>query len=104
MQLDVVVMQKWTEIVRRDAASGRHYYFVRGMGRLSFDDISLGQVRGVSGAMRVRYRNYRSGFTAGVVLRAALLNRFRSRDFPRYDDTDIRSWWRAFYLNVRGNL
>ena len=43
-----------------------------------------------------------AGFALGVVVRAALLNRFRSSRFPRGIDhtRELESWWWAYYDNV----
>lgn len=43
-----------------------------------------------------------TGFPLGVVIRAAMLNRFRSLHYPRGIDhmTDLRRWWNAYYKNA----
>ncbi len=46
----------------------------------------------------------KDGFPIGVVLRAALLNRFRSSRYPEGIDhtRELRRWWWAYYENVFG--
>jgi hypothetical protein len=42
------------------------------------------------------------GFPIGVVMRAALINRFKSDRYPRAIDhtQELARWWRAYYRSV----
>ncbi|HVR76437.1 MAG TPA: hypothetical protein VMT52_19060 [Planctomycetota bacterium] len=80
-------------------------YDVPGMGVVEYDDIAFGPTKSGKG-LRVVIRNFRGKrFTVGVVLRAALLNRFRSNDYPGGDHRlDPLGWWQNFYERVRARL
>ncbi|HLU46677.1 MAG TPA: hypothetical protein VK116_01290 [Planctomycetota bacterium] len=86
------------DVVRRDESDDRLYYFVKGMGRFYFDDVAAGLVFGGRGT-RVEFRSFRDPFPLGVVLRAALLYRFKSEAYPDFADEerDIARWWRTYY-------
>jgi len=49
------------------------------------------------------------GFSVGIVIRAGLMNRFRSARYPALDDDDTRpgaliEWWRQYYKRVSADL
>ena len=49
------------------------------------------------------------GFPVGIVVRAALMNRFRSAKHPDWSDDDpspgkLIAWWRTFHDKVKGEL
>jgi hypothetical protein len=93
-ELDLLVLQK--DFARYDEADRRFYYNIRGMGQIHFDDIAVGPARSGRGR-KVVLKDF-GGFPLGVVIRAALLNRFRSSDFPEAaSERDLRGWWQAFY-------
>ena len=100
--LDLLVLHD--NISRYSEKEKRFYYYLKGMGRIMFDDIAIGTTRWDRRGRKVRLRNFESGFPLGVVLRAGLLNRFRSRRYPAFDDRDLRNWWRGYYERVKEHL
>ncbi len=85
----------------RQDKDGAPIYTIPGLGAFELDDIAAGKVR--AGAKAV-IRNFER-FPVGVVVRAALVNRFRSSDYPSGDDQrDLKGWWRRYYQRVRPNL
>lgn len=94
-ELDVLVLQK--DFARYDEKEQRWFYWIKGMGNFELDDIAMSKVARPRGAVRVRLKKFR-GFPLGVVLRAGLLNRFRSTRFPGIDDRKFLSqWWNLYY-------
>lgn len=86
---------------QRDPKDGTPIYTIPGLGAFELDDVAAGKVP--AGAKAV-LRNFER-FPVGVVVRAALVNRFRSRDYPSGDDrVDVKGWWRRYYQRVRPNL
>jgi hypothetical protein len=95
---------------------------VHGLGRMETVRIETGEKKTVAKEYtKVAYgltkskKNYRlavdrkDGFPLGVVIRAGLINRFRSTDYPSLDDDDptpgrLIAWWRAFYARVKDDL
>ena len=76
---------------------------VPGMGQFAYAQISVGSARGGLSA-KVVVRSFR-GFPVGVVIRAALINRFKSSAYPAGDHrTHLRGWWRRFYEKQRSSL
>ncbi len=95
IELDLLVLQK--DFARYDEKEKRWYYWIKGMGNFEIDDIAMSKVSGRKGAVRVRMKKF-GGFPLGVVIRAGLLNRFRSIRFPAVDDRKYLSrWWNLFY-------
>ena len=95
IELDLLVLQKG--FARYDEKEKRWYYWIKGMGNFEIDDIAMSKVSGRKGAVRVRIKKF-GGFPLGVVIRAGLLNRFRSSRFPGVDDRKYLSrWWNLFY-------
>jgi len=95
--LDIIVRQK--EFARFDEKEKRWFYFIKGLGRFTLDDVAMSPVkrRGGREDARVRVKRF-AGFELGVVVRAGLLNRFYSLHFPGYDDRkNIRRWWQDYY-------
>jgi hypothetical protein len=95
--LDIIVRQK--DFSRFDEKGKRWFYFIKGLGRFELDDIAMNEVRRRGGRKdaRVRVKSFK-GFKLGLVVRAALLNRFYSLHFPRYDDSkNIKRWWKDYY-------
>lgn len=94
-ELDLLVLQKG--FARYDEKEKRWYYWIKGMGNFEIDDLAMSKVPGRKGAVRVRIKKF-GGFPLGVVLRAGLLNRFRSTRFPSVNDRKYLSrWWNLFY-------
>ena len=101
-ELDLLVLQH--DFARYDEKSRRWFYLIKGMGNFEIDDIAMNKVVRPKGAVRVRLKNFK-GFPLGVVLRAGLLNRFRSTRFPGLDDRKfIVQWWQLFYRQNASNL
>ena len=101
-ELDLLVLQH--DFARFDEKSRRWFYLIKGMGSFEIDDIAMNKVARPKGAVRVRLKNFK-GFPLGVVLRAGLLNRFRSTRFPGLDDRKfIVQWWQLFYRQNASNL
>ena len=101
-ELDLLVLQH--DFARYDEESRRWFYLIKGMGNFEIDDIAMNKVTRPKGAVRVRLKNFK-GFPLGVVLRAGLLNRFRSTRFPGLDDRKfIVQWWQLFYRQNASNL
>ncbi len=79
---------------------GEVSYDIPGMRGVMIDDVAAGLAPNRRGS-DVRLRR-RRGFPLGAVVRAALLNRFRSPQYPPGDDSrDPRGWWRAYYEAVK---
>ena len=94
-ELDVLVLQK--DFARYDEKEQRWFYWIKGMGNFELDDIAMSKVARPRDAVRVRLKKFR-GFPLGVVLRAGLLNRFRSTRFPGINDRKFLSqWWNLYY-------
>ena len=101
-ELDLLVLQH--DFARYDEESRRWFYQIKGMGSFEIDDIAMNKVTRPKGAVRVRLKSFK-GFPLGVVLRAGLLNRFRSTRFPGLDDRKfIVQWWQLFYRQNASNL
>lgn len=94
-ELDLLVLQE--DFARYDEKNKRWFYLIKGMGSFEIDDIAMSKVSRPKGAVRVRLKRFK-GFPLGVVLRAGLLNRFRSTRFPGIDDRKfIGQWWQMYY-------
>jgi hypothetical protein len=90
-------------IAQQDANAEEWVYYVPGLGGVKFDDLASGRAAR-PGAFKVVLKR-KSGFPRGAVVRAALLNRFRSPDYPRGDDRrDPAGWWYEYYAAVRDRL
>ncbi len=90
-------------IGQQDVNDGRMVYYIPGLGGVKIDDLASGRTRR-PGAFKVVLKR-RSGFPLGAVVRAALLNRFRSPDYPSGDDRrDPSGWWHSYYASVRARL
>ncbi len=85
-----------------DQANDRVVYYVPGLAGARFDDVA-GRFVELRKAYRVVLKR-KDGFPLGVVVRAALLNRFRSPKYPRHidDAKDLAGWWRAYYRAAAG--
>lgn len=95
IELDLLVLQKG--FARYDEKEKRWYYWIKGMGNFEIDDIAMSKIPGRKGSVRVRMKKF-GGFPLGVVVRAGLLNRFRSTRFPGVDDRkNLSRWWKLFY-------
>ena len=89
--------------IGQPGADGELVYYVPGLGGTLIDDISGGIARHRQ-HYDVRIKQKR-GFPVGVVVRAGLLNRFRSKDYPSGDDrADPKRWWIQYYARVRDSL
>lgn len=75
-------------------------YRIPGMGDCAYDDIAAGPV---PKGYRVKLTRY-ARFPVGVVIRAGLINRFRSKDYPRRPDDHLVVWWMDFYRRVAESL
>ncbi|MEM7263226.1 MAG: hypothetical protein AAF488_14645 [Planctomycetota bacterium] len=81
-----------------DPKSDLLFYYVKGMGKFAFDDVATGPLGGTRRGTRVVFRTFTNGFLVGEVVRAALLHRFRSGNYPsRNENSDIVAWWRDYY-------
>lgn len=99
-ELPVIV---FVSVAQQDANSEEWVYYVPGLGGVRFDDLASGRARRPNSYKVVLKR--RSGFPLGAVVRAALLNRFRSPDYPSGDDRrDPSGWWYKYYGSVRARL
>jgi hypothetical protein len=81
---------------------GNCRYDIPGLRGVKYDDIVVGKApRG----LKVVLRRVKKQFPVGVVIRAALINRFRSGDVPPGDDAvnPVR-WWQQFYERMKGRL
>ena len=81
---------------------GNVLYDIPGLRGIKYDDIVTGNApRG----LKVVLRRLRQQFTVGAVIRAALINRFRSADVPAGNDAanPVR-WWQEFHERVKGRL
>ena|SRR5437867_7624452 len=88
---------------RLDEKEEKFVYRVKGMGKFSYDDLAAGQLKSGRG-IQVKVRNF-NRFPVGVVIRAALVNRFRSTDYPPEDDArDPVHWWQSFYERAQPTL
>ncbi|MBI4606838.1 MAG: hypothetical protein HY721_33145 [Planctomycetes bacterium] len=99
------------EPIAHEDSTGRFVYDIPGMGSLDYEEIATGPARGGTGLRVVlRRRAVELGepvptFPVGAVVRAALVNRFRSSDYPPGDHrTDLVRWWQAFYERARPRL
>ena len=91
------------QVVLTNERGENFVYDVPGMGKFSYNEISVGRARGGRSA-KVVARSFR-GFPVGVVIRAALINRFRSSAYPAEDSRGhLRSWWQRFYQKQRSRL
>lgn len=89
--------------VRLDEKRQMLVYAIPGMGDYRYEELAAG--RALSGrAAKVVLRD-RDGFPVGVVIRAALVNRFRSLDYPSGgDQPDLVGWWRRYYERRKPKL
>jgi hypothetical protein len=81
---------------------GNCLYDIPGLRGVKYDDIVVGNApRG----LKVVLRRLKQPFPVGVVVRAALINRFRSPDVPAGDDAanPVR-WWQEFYERRKARL
>ncbi len=108
-ELKIFVADK-EEFARRnvllDEKEERLLYVIPGMGSLQYDSIATGPVRGGK-SLKVVVKRFESAapFTVGTVIRAALLNRFRSGDHPPgAERANIVAWWQEYYDRVRSEL
>ena len=99
-RLQVIV---FGNVAQADPTTDEWVYYVPGLAGVKVDDLATGKTRR-PGAFKVVLKRH-SGFPVGVVVRAALLNRFRSPDYATGDGrTDPGGWWYKYYRNVRGKL
>jgi hypothetical protein len=97
-EISVLVLDT-KRFVRLDEVTGKLAYTIPGMGRFEYDDVAAGRIW-QGRAIKAVFRNL-DGFPLGVVVRAALVNRFRSTDYPSGDDRrDPVRWWQRFYERV----
>lgn len=90
-----------------NAAGDGLSYVVPGMGTLQYDDLATGPARGRGLKLVLKRLNTSSSlpFTVGEVIRAAMLNRFRSSDYPPDDQrSGLVAWWQRYYERVRSSL
>ena len=99
-ELAVLVLDK--DFAQVDSKDGTVVYDIPGMGKVKYDDIVVGKApRG----LKVILRRLERPFPVGAVLRAGLLNRFRSTDYPGGSDvSDPVGWWQRFYDRARAKL
>ncbi len=88
-----------------DAKGQVFVYEIPGMGALAYDDLATGPARGNGVKVIVKRFQSSAPFTVGEVLRAALLNRFRSSNYPPADHrSNLMGWWQQYYEQVRQSL
>jgi len=99
-ELAVLVLDK--DFAQVDSKDGSVAYDIPGMGKVKYDDIVVGKApRG----LKVILRRLEKPFPVGAVIRAGLLNRFRSTDYPGGSDvSDPVGWWQRFYDRSRAKL
>jgi len=99
-ELAVLVLDR--NFAQVDAKDGTVAYDIPGMGKVKYDDIVVGKApRG----LKVILRRLEQPFPVGAAIRAGLLNRFRSTDYPGGSDvSDPVGWWQRFYDRVRAKL
>jgi hypothetical protein len=99
-ELAVLVLDK--DFAQVDSKDGTVAYDIPGMGKVKYDDIVVGKApRG----LKVILRRLDKPFPVGSVVRAGLLNRFRSTEYPGGSDvSDPVGWWQRFYDRVRTKL
>jgi hypothetical protein len=101
-EIEILVVDP-SRFVRVDDKASDIIYNIPGMGEVPFDDIAVGQTRDARRA-KVVLRSWK-GFPLGVAIRAGLINRFRSEDYPAGSDRrDPVGWWGRFYERVKGKL
>lgn len=102
-QIDVRVVQN-EPVTFFDEEKQEFTYRIKGLGPLGpsvLDDVAVGPVKDGRG-WRVRLRSFQ-GFSLGVVIRAALLNRLKSTRFPLFaEGPDLVRWWQAYYDRALG--
>jgi hypothetical protein len=102
-KLSILVLDR-QRFVRIDEAQDKIVYSIPGMGNFRYDDVAAGPTRSGLGAKAV-FRSFQKPFAVGVVLRAALVNRFRSADYPSGDAAaDPIGWWQRFHEKVAAKL
>ena len=99
-ELSVLVLDK--DFAQVDSKDGTVAYDIPGMGKVKYDDIVVGKApRG----LKVILRRHEKPFPVGSVVRAGLLNRFRSTEYPGGSDvSDPVGWWQRFYDRVRTKM
>ena len=99
-ELAVLVLDR--DFAQVDSKDGTVAYDIPGMGKVKYDDIVVGKApRG----LKVILRRLEQPFPVGAAIRAGLLNRFRSTDYPGGSDvSDPVGWWQRFYERVRAKL
>jgi hypothetical protein len=101
-ELQILVLEK-RGIVRLGEEEGELHYVIPGMCNFEVDQVAAGPAKSGNG-LKVILRN-KKGFPLGVVVRAALVNRFRSADHPALDDrADCLGWWQSFYDRMASRL
>jgi len=86
-----------------DARGENFTYWIPGMGELEYDSIAVGPARSGKSLKIVLKRSATSApFSVGMAVRAALLNRFASSDYP--SRADLLGWWQEYYERVRSSL
>ena len=91
-------------VVYTNEEGDKFVHDVPGMGKFAYSEMSVGPARRGDRSAKVVVRSL-AGFPLGVVIRAALLNRFQSSAYPRVDPRiDLRTWWQRFYEMHRSSL
>jgi hypothetical protein len=99
-ELTILVLDR--DFAQVDAKDNTVVYDIPGMGKIKYDDIVVGKApRG----LKVLLRRLERPFPVGAVVRAGLINRFRSTDYPGGSDaSDPVGWWQRFHDRVRAKL
>jgi hypothetical protein len=101
-ELKILVLEK-RGVARLGEVEGEIHYVIPGMCNFEVDEVAAGPAKSGKG-LKVVLRN-RKGFSLGVVVRAALMNRFRSSEHPGGDDRiDCLGWWQSFYDRMASRL
>jgi hypothetical protein len=101
-ELAILVLDTRT-FVRVDEDRQMLVYTIPGLWDYRYEELAAGKA--LSGKAAKAILRDREGFPVGVVIRAALVNRFRSLDYPSgSDQTDIVGWWRRYYERRKPKL
>ena len=88
-----------------DAKGQGFVYEIPGMGTVVYDDLATGPAKGKGLKLILKRFSTSAPFTVGEALRSALLNRFRSGNYPAGDHrSNLIGWWQKYYEQVRAGL
>jgi hypothetical protein len=98
-------------VVYEEPGVGKLVHDIQGMGSFEYEELSSGPAqhgRSVRVVVRRSTLSLAEGprhFPVGVVIRSALINRFRTAEKPPFDHRrDIVRWWQALYQMRKDKL